>query len=151
MYTTLIFLKSEWTADGLIKTLCVLARYGLALKGLPQHFRIHVFAIHLSSSRQMAKRKRNFQTFGYVPVWGYMFRWSVNRTWLSPLSSQKLLSLRVHNIFLNLIAATFLQFLCEILHSPHAFYVYPNYYWTVVDSAFLTTHLTVKMKENRKQ
>ena len=62
-------LKSEWAADGLIKTLCMFAQYGFALKGLVQHFRVHIFGIHLSYSGQMAKRKRNFQTLGINPAW----------------------------------------------------------------------------------
>lgn len=44
------------------------AQYGFALKGLVQHFRVHIFGIHLSQSRQMAKGKGNFQTLGINPV-----------------------------------------------------------------------------------
>lgn len=44
------------------------AQYGFGLKGLVQHFRVHIFGIHLSWSRQMAKGKRNFETLGINPM-----------------------------------------------------------------------------------
>lgn len=58
--------------------------------------------------KQMVKGKRNFQTFGQIPVWGCMFRWN-NGTCLYVLL-KKVLSLIGQNIFVNKVATAFCSY-----------------------------------------